>query len=79
MIMKFSLAALVAACALTSSAFAAFDIPPVVPPHFAATFDIPPVVPPHAGFDIPPVVPPHAGFDIPPVVPPHAAALQQNA
>ena len=69
--MKFSLAALAAACALTSSAFAAFDIPPVVPPHFAAAFDIPPVVPPHFASN--------ATFDIPPVVPPHAAALQQNA
>ena len=93
-IMKFSLAALVLACAVASPAFAAFDIPPSVPPH---AFDIPPSVPPHLAlatasgpsFDIPPSVPPHAfdippsvpphAFDIPPSVPPHAAALQQNA
>jgi hypothetical protein len=54
MIMKFSLAALVVACAVASPAFAAFDIPPFVPPHLAAlatvsetTFDIPPFLPPH--------------------------------
>jgi hypothetical protein len=58
-IMKLSLAALIAACAVASSAFAAFDIPPVIPPHFAA-LDIPPVIPPHfAALDIPPVIPPH--------------------
>jgi hypothetical protein len=33
--MKFSLAALITACAVASSAFA-FDIPPTNPPHFAA-------------------------------------------
>jgi hypothetical protein len=33
--MKFSLAALIAACAVASSAFA-FDTPPYIPPHFAA-------------------------------------------
>jgi hypothetical protein len=32
--MKFSLAALITACALASSAFA-FDTPPIVPPHAA--------------------------------------------
>jgi hypothetical protein len=72
-IMKVSLIALVAGCAVASSAFAAFDLPPVVPPH-AAVLDLPPVVPPHAALlDLPPVVPPHAAFDLPPVVPPHAA------
>jgi hypothetical protein len=59
-IMKVSLIALVAGCAVASSAFAAFDLPPVVPPH-QTVFDLPPVVPPHQTvFDLPPVVPPHA-------------------
>jgi hypothetical protein len=82
--MKFSLAALVVACAVASPAFAGFDIPPIIPPH---SFDIPPIIPPHSAglvavsgptFDIPPIIPPHS-FDIPPIIPPHAAALQQNA
>jgi hypothetical protein len=82
--MKFSLAALVVACAVASPAFAGFDIPPLLPPH---QFDIPPMLPPHsvvqnavAGptFDIPPLLPPHQ-FDIPPMLPPHSVALQQNA
>jgi hypothetical protein len=53
--MKFSLAALLVACAVASSAFAGFDIPPLTPPHSAAlvavsgpTLDIPPLTPPHA-------------------------------
>ncbi|HEX3602652.1 MAG TPA: hypothetical protein VHU43_01075 [Steroidobacteraceae bacterium] len=33
--MKFSLAALITACAVASSAFA-FDVPPINPPHSAA-------------------------------------------
>jgi hypothetical protein len=50
--MKFSLAALITACAVASSAFASFDIPPTIPPHLAAivtggSFDIPPTIPPH--------------------------------
>ena len=44
--MKFSLAALIAACAVASSAFAAFDLPPIIPPHFALA-DLPPIIPPH--------------------------------
>jgi hypothetical protein len=73
-IMKVSLIALVAGCAVASSAFAASDLPPVNPPH-AAAFDLPPVNPPHAAaFDLPPVNPPHAAaFDLPPVNPPHSA------
>jgi hypothetical protein len=70
-IMKVSLVALVAGCAVASSAFAAFDLPPVVPPR--AAFDLPPVVPPRSALDLPPVVPPRAAFDLPPVVPPRAA------
>jgi hypothetical protein len=72
-IMKFSLAALVLACAVASPAFAGFDIPPMVPPH---SFDIPPMIPPHLAVL---VAVPGSTFDIPPMVPPHAAALQQNA
>jgi hypothetical protein len=34
--MKVSLVALNAACAVTSSAFVSFDIPPLVPPHAPA-------------------------------------------
>jgi len=45
-IMKLSLAALIAACAVASSAFGAFDLPPIIPPHFAA-LDLPPIIPPH--------------------------------
>jgi hypothetical protein len=45
-IMKVSLIALAAACAVASFAFAEFDLPPVVPPH-VAMLDVPPVVPPH--------------------------------
>jgi hypothetical protein len=57
--MKISLIALAAACAMASSAFAAADFPPVVPPH-VALLDLPPVVPPHGALlDLPPVVPPH--------------------
>jgi hypothetical protein len=71
--MKVSLVVLVAACAIASPAFAAFDIPPTIPPH-AAVFDIPPTIPPHAAFDIPPTIPPHAAvFDIPPTIPPQRA------
>jgi hypothetical protein len=49
--MKISLAALIAGCAVASSAFASFDFPPINPPHFAAmtvaSFDFPPINPPH--------------------------------
>jgi hypothetical protein len=34
--MKISLAALNTACALTSSTFVGFDMPPIVPPHAPA-------------------------------------------
>jgi hypothetical protein len=58
--MKVSLVALVAGCAVASSAFGAFDMPPVMPPH-AAALDMPPVMPPHAAaLDMPPVMPPHS-------------------
>ena len=58
--MKVSLVALVAGCAVASSAFGAFDIPPINPPH-ASVLDIPPINPPHAAMlDIPPINPPHA-------------------
>jgi hypothetical protein len=57
--MKVSLIALVAGCAVASSAFATFDLPPTVPPHLAM-LDLPPTVPPHlAMLDLPPTVPPH--------------------
>jgi hypothetical protein len=76
--MKFSLAALIVTCAVASSAFASFDIPPYIPPHFAAnsSFDIPPYIPPHFAAN--------SSFDIPPYIPPHfaavsAVALQQDA
>jgi hypothetical protein len=59
-IMKVSLFALVAGCAVASSAFAAFDLPPTLPPH-AAVLDLPPTLPPHAAMlDLPPTLPPHA-------------------
>ena len=35
--MKFSLAALNTACAVASSTFAGFDVPPILPPHAPAT------------------------------------------
>ena len=58
--MKVSLIALVAGCAVASSAFAAMDIPPILPPH-ASVLDIPPILPPHArALDIPPILPPHS-------------------
>jgi hypothetical protein len=44
--MKISLIGLAAACAMASFVFGQFDLPPVVPPHWALT-DLPPVVPPH--------------------------------
>ena len=70
--MKFSLAALIAACAVASSAFGAFDLPPIIPPHFAA-LDLPPIIPPHfAALDLPPIIPPHFALSA-------AVALQQNA
>ncbi|HZE44408.1 MAG TPA: hypothetical protein VE058_11520 [Steroidobacteraceae bacterium] len=45
--MKVSLVALVAGCAVASSAFGAFDMPPLNPPH-ASVLDMPPLNPPHA-------------------------------
>jgi hypothetical protein len=45
--MKFSVVALVAGCAVATSALA-FDNPPVNPPNLAA-FDNPPVNPPNRG------------------------------
>jgi hypothetical protein len=44
--MKLSLVALVAGCAVASSAFALTDSPPTNPPH-AAVMDSPPTNPPH--------------------------------
>jgi len=65
--MKVSLIALVAGCAVASSAFSmtdslpsgtAMDSPPVLPPR-AAVLDSPPVLPPRAAvLDSPPVLPP---------------------
>jgi hypothetical protein len=46
-IMKISLIALAAACAVASFAFAQFDLPPIVPPH-AAVLDQPAAVLPHS-------------------------------
>jgi hypothetical protein len=58
-IMKISLVALVAGCALASSAFAVMDSPPANPPH-VAVMDSPPANPPHAAvMDSPPANPPH--------------------
>jgi len=57
--MKLSLVALVAGCAVASSAFASMDSPPTNPPH-AAAMDSPPTNPPHAAvMDSPPTNPPH--------------------
>jgi hypothetical protein len=57
--MKISLVALVAGCAVASSAFAVMDTPPASPPH-AAVMDTPPASPPHAVvMDTPPASPPH--------------------
>jgi hypothetical protein len=74
--MKVSLVALVAGCAVASSAFGGVDMPPIVPPH-ARVLDMPPIVPPHARvLDMPPIVPPHARvLDMPPIVPPHARVM----
>ena len=69
--MKFSLAALIAACAVASSAFGAFDLPPIIPPHFAAA-DLPPIIPPHFAADLPPIIPPHFAASV-------TVALQQYA
>ena len=44
--MKVSLVALIAGCAIASSAFASFDNPPMTPPHLAQ-MDNPPMTPPH--------------------------------
>jgi len=57
--MKVSLVALIAGCAIASSAFASFDNPPMTPPHLAQ-MDNPPMTPPHlAQLDNPPMTPPH--------------------
>jgi hypothetical protein len=57
--MKVSLIALVAGCAVASSAFALTDSPPSQPPH-ATVMDSPPSQPPHATvMDSPPSQPPH--------------------
>ena len=56
---KVSLVALVAGCAVASSAFALTDSPPTYPPH-VAVMDSPPTYPPHvAVMDSPPTYPPH--------------------
>ena len=58
-IMKVSVIALVAGCAVASSAFALTDSPPSNPPH-VAVMDSPPSNPPHAAvMDSPPSNPPH--------------------
>ena len=52
--MKVSLIALVAGCAVASSAFALMDTPPTNPPHRSVT-DTPPTNPPHRSvMDTPP-------------------------
>jgi hypothetical protein len=57
--MKFSLVALIAGCAIAGSAFAAFENPPITPPH-VAQFENPPITPPHTVvFENPPITPPH--------------------
>jgi hypothetical protein len=55
--MKVSLIGLVTACVLGGAAFAAADLPPLMPPHFTA--DLPPLMPPHVLADLPPLMPPH--------------------
>ena len=45
--MKVSLVALIAGCAMASSALAMFDNPPITPPH-VALMDNPPITPPHS-------------------------------
>jgi hypothetical protein len=58
--MKLSLVALVAGCAVASSAFAVMDSPPTLPPG-AAVMDSPPTLPPGAAvLDSPPTLPPGA-------------------
>jgi hypothetical protein len=73
-LMKFSLVALVAGCALAGSAFAALDNPPSAPPNLAA-LDNPPSAPPNlASLDNPPSAPPNfAAIDNPPSAPPNFA------
>lgn len=57
--MKFSLIALVAGCAVASSAFALTDSVPTTPPH-ASLMDSVPTTPPHAApMDSVPTTPPH--------------------
>src|SRR5271168_3198054 len=74
--MKVSLVALVAGCAIASSAFGLFDNPPMTPPHLAL-LEASPMTPPHlALLDNPPMTPPHlALLDNPPMTPPHLALL----
>ena len=56
--MKVSLIALVAGCAVASSAFGTFDLPQTVPPRLAM-LDLPQTVPPRlAMLDLPQTVPP---------------------
>ena len=57
--MKVSLVALVAGCAVASSAFATMDSPQTTPPH-AAVMDSPQTTPPHfMVMDSPQTTPPH--------------------
>ena len=57
--MKVSLIALAAGCVIASSAFSAFDLPPLTPPHVTLA-DLPPLTPPHVTLaDLPPLTPPH--------------------
>jgi hypothetical protein len=69
--MKVSLIALGLGCAIASSAFVVFDLPPVTPPRVAMA-DLPPVTPPRVVLaDLPPVTPPRMVLaDLPPVTPP---------
>jgi hypothetical protein len=56
--MKVSLIGLVTGCAIASSAFVAFDLPPLTPPRVALA-DLPPLTPPRMGLaDLPPLTPP---------------------
>jgi len=56
--MKVSLVALIAGCAIASSAFGLFDNPPMTPPRLAL-LDNPPMTPPRLALpDNPPMPPP---------------------
>jgi hypothetical protein len=73
-IMKVSLVALIAACAIASPSLAVFDNPPITPPR-VALLDNPPITPPRVALlDNPPITPPRVALlDNPPITPPRAA------